>query len=104
MLTASLPGSGQMAEAVATPEFRNKALLDLAAAANVVNRANNRTEIEGDHTALGSYTLFSAGKEKLTYCTNIDNISIIDLVGSIYSRCLGSCAHWVSALFIGSSK
>lgn len=50
----ALPDSHHMAEAVATPEYRHQALLDLAVAANVLNRAQNRTEfeVEVDHAAL----------------------------------------------------
>jgi len=49
-----LPGSLQMAEAVATPEFRKRTLLDLAVAANVLSRTKSKTEfdLEVDHAAL----------------------------------------------------
>jgi len=49
-----LPDSNQMAEAVATSEYRHQALLDLAVAANVLSRARNKTEfeVEVDHAAL----------------------------------------------------
>jgi hypothetical protein len=52
VVAVRLPGSLQMAESVSTPEYRIPALLDLAAAANVVNRAENRTEFEVDHAVL----------------------------------------------------
>ncbi len=48
-VTVSLPDSHQMAMALATPELREKALLDLAVAANVVNRAASEPEM--DHIA-----------------------------------------------------
>ncbi|MCP4044462.1 MAG: hypothetical protein GY732_00555 [Gammaproteobacteria bacterium] len=50
----TLPDSHQMAEAVATPEYRHQALLDLAVAANVLSRARNKTEfeVEVDHAVL----------------------------------------------------
>ena len=50
----ALPDSHQMAEAVATPEYRQQALLDLAVAANVMSVARTKTEfeVEVDHAAL----------------------------------------------------
>ncbi len=50
----ALPDSHQMAEAVAMPEYRHQALLDLAVAANVLSSARNKTEfeVEVDHAAL----------------------------------------------------
>jgi hypothetical protein len=50
----ALPDSHQMAEAVATPEYRHQALLDLAVAANVLSVARTKTEfeVELDHAAL----------------------------------------------------
>jgi len=49
-ITVSLPDSHQMAMALATPELREPALLDLAVAAHVVSRAE--FESEADHAAL----------------------------------------------------
>ena len=46
IVIVTLPDSLQMAEAVATPEYRNQALLDLAVAANVLSRATDKTEFE----------------------------------------------------------
>jgi len=50
----TLPDSNQMAEAVATPEYRHQALLDLAVAANALSSARNKAEfeVEVDHAAL----------------------------------------------------
>ena len=50
VVTVTLPGSQQMALALATPQLRKQALLDLAAAANVLSRANSKAEL--DHAAL----------------------------------------------------
>ncbi|MGA9575651.1 MAG: hypothetical protein WBS20_17050, partial [Lysobacterales bacterium] len=44
-VTVALPTSQQMATAVATPEFRKTALLDLAVAARVVNRADEALKL-----------------------------------------------------------
>ena len=49
-VTVSLPNSYQMAMALATPESRERALLDLAAAAHVLSKTNGGDEV--DHTAL----------------------------------------------------
>ena len=53
-VVVSLPDSQQMAMAVATPELRKQALLDLAVAARLLSQAKNefRAGIEVDHVAL----------------------------------------------------
>ena len=51
-VTVILPDSHQMAMALATPELREQALLDLAVAANVLNRARYELEVEVNHAAL----------------------------------------------------
>jgi hypothetical protein len=51
----SLPDSDQMALALAKPESREKALLDLAVAANMLDRAGDQVEV--DHAALAQYFL-----------------------------------------------
>ena len=45
-VTVSLPDSRQMAMALATPGLRNQALLDLAAAAHVLVRTEDRAEVD----------------------------------------------------------
>lgn len=50
IVVVTLPGSRQMALALSTPELRRQALLDLAAAANVLTRAKSKAEL--DHAAL----------------------------------------------------
>lgn len=53
-VVVALPGSQQMAMALATPELRVQALLDLAVAAHILSRADNEPEVgvEVDHAAL----------------------------------------------------
>ena len=53
-VVVSLPDSQQMARALVTPELREQALLDLAVAAHVVNRAEGELKAgnEPDHVAL----------------------------------------------------
>lgn len=50
IVVVTLPESQQMALALSTPELRRQALLDLAAAANVLTRAAGKVEL--DHAAL----------------------------------------------------
>ena len=47
-----LPDSQQMALALATPSLRDQALLDLAVAAKILDRASGNNELEVDHEAL----------------------------------------------------
>jgi hypothetical protein len=51
-ITVVLPGSQQMAMALATPPLRNQALLDLAVAAKILDRARGNSDLEVDHAAL----------------------------------------------------
>ena len=53
-VVVALPGSQQMAMALATPQLRGQALLDLAVAAHILSLADNEPEavVEVDHAAL----------------------------------------------------
>ncbi len=51
-ITVVLPDSQQMAMALATPPLRNQALLDLAVAAKILDRARGNSDLEVDHAAL----------------------------------------------------